>query len=143
MPSTFDKLGIRFQYPDNWTLDEHDALEGDNTVTVYSPGGGFWSVSLYAGRHDPDELARAVLATMRQEYNELDAESVRESVAGRELIGFDLNFYCLDLTNTALVRSFSTSAAAWLILCQADDREFDQMEPVFRAMTLSLLQSCP
>ena len=45
---------------------------------------------------------------MREQYDELDAEAVTEKVAGKELIGYDMNFYCLDLTNTAQVRSFRT-----------------------------------
>ena len=28
MPAHFDRLGISFQYPDNWTLDDSDALFG-------------------------------------------------------------------------------------------------------------------
>ena len=41
MPARFDKLGISFQYPENWTLDDSDALLGRKSVTVYSPGGRF------------------------------------------------------------------------------------------------------
>ena len=76
---------------------------------------------------------------MRGEYDELDAEVVRESVGGQDLIGYDINFYCLDLTNTALVRSFRAGERTCMILCQADDREFAEIEPVFRAITMSLL----
>jgi hypothetical protein len=87
----------------------------------------------------PKDLAEAALQAMRQEYSELDAERVREKSAGRELIGYDLNFYCLDLTNTALVRAVRTADATYLILCQAEDREFAEVEAVFRAITASLL----
>ena len=76
---------------------------------------------------------------MRQEYDELDAEPVAETIAGRELVGWDMNFYCLDLTNTAVVRGFSTPEAAYLIFCQADDREFDEIQRIFAAITFSLL----
>lgn len=34
MPATFDKLGLRFFYPDNWELDESEVLDGNNTVSV-------------------------------------------------------------------------------------------------------------
>ena len=36
MPAVYDKLGIRFNYPENWRLDESEALEGAATVTVYT-----------------------------------------------------------------------------------------------------------
>ena len=39
MPATFNKLGLRFTYPENWTIDESEALEGAAAVTVFSPGG--------------------------------------------------------------------------------------------------------
>ena len=59
MPAHFDSLGISFQYPDNWTLDDSDALLGRKSVTVYSPGGAFWSVAIHSGTADPAKLAAA------------------------------------------------------------------------------------
>jgi len=139
MPLEYAKLGIHFQFPDNWTLDESEALNGDESVSVFSPGGAFWSIIKHPNSVSPRELAEAALLAMRQEYDELDVEEVKESLVGHELVGYDLNFYCLDLTNTGLLRTFQTSEATYLIICQADDREFAEVEPVFRAMTRSLL----
>jgi len=139
MPAQYDKLGIHFQYPDNWTLDEIEARDNRNSVSVYSPGGAFWSLTIHPPDVSPQDLADDALAAMRQEYDELDAEPVAETIAGRELVGWDMNFYCLDLTNTAVVRGFSTPEAAYLIFCQADDREFDEIQRIFAAITFSLL----
>jgi hypothetical protein len=141
MPAVFDKLGIRFTYPENWKLDETEALEGAATVTVYSPGGSFWSISLHSIDTEPEELVAAAVKALRETYDELDAETTTDEIAGHELAGSDVNFYCLDLTNTALVRSFMGERFNGLILCQADDREFAEIEPVFRAMTVSLLKN--
>jgi hypothetical protein len=138
MPSTYDKLGIRFQFPDNWSVDENEARDSGNAVSVYSPGGAFWSITIHPLEITPRQLVDAALKTMRQEYDELDAEAVEETVGGREMVGWDMNFYCLDLTNTAHVRGFQTPQASYLILCQADDREFDEVAGIFRAMTQSL-----
>lgn len=140
MPAQYEKLGVSFRYPENWTLDERDAVEGDNSVTVNSPGGGFWTVVVHPPLTKPSALAETAMKAMKQEYRDLDAERVRETVAGRPLIGYDLNFYCLDLTNTALIRAAATEDATYLIFCQADDREFETVESVFRAMTASLLE---
>lgn len=139
MPAVFDKLGIRFTYPDNWTVDESEALGGECSVTVYSPGGAFWAVSLHSSESDPRELAASSVKALRETYPDLDVESTSERVAGQELVGSDVNFYYLDLTNTALVRAFRTPKFNVLVLCQAEDREFVEFEAVFRAMTLSLL----
>jgi hypothetical protein len=138
MPARYAKLGIRFQYPENWTLDESDAIKGDDSVSVYSPDGAFWSIIKHPLSSSPEELVEAALAAMRQEYDELDAEPVEETCGRQALVGFDINFYCLDLTNTALIRAFRTAQGAYLVLCQADDREFQEVEAVFRAITRSL-----
>ncbi|HET6882805.1 MAG TPA: hypothetical protein VFI31_21740 [Pirellulales bacterium] len=140
MPAFYDKLGIKFQYPKNWTLDEGEALEGEQSVSVYSPGGAFWSVVVRPPSQAPQELVDAALATMKQVYDELDAEPVEETIGDVELVGCDINFYCLDLTNTAVVRSGRTPRATLLVLWQADDRELAEVEAVFQAMTRSLLQ---
>ena len=139
MPARFEKLGISFQYPDNWTLDEEDALAGRKSVTVYSPGGAFWSVTVHPPSADPARLATAAVDAMRQEYAEIETEEIREAWAGREMIGYDLNFYCLDLTNTAQVRCLRTERTTYTIFCQAEDREYQQVQTVFQAITTSLL----
>jgi hypothetical protein len=139
MPATYNKMGISFQYPENWELDERDALQGERGVTVYSPGGAFWSVLLQPASVTPSEAVGTALAALRKEY-ELDAEEARETIGGHELIGFDANFYYVDLTNTAYIRAFRTPSATCLILCQAEDRELKDIEAVFQAMTLSLIR---
>jgi len=143
MPAQYDNLGICFQYPDNWTLDEEDALAGRNSVTVYSPGSAFWSVAIHPHSADPQKLARAAVKAMKQEYRELETEQTTETLAGRELSGYDLNFYYLDLTNTAQVRTLRTDRTVYTIFCQAEDREFDRLREVFQAITTSLLGRLP
>ena len=141
MPAEFNKLGISFQYPENWTLDEDDALTGRESVTLYSPGGAFWSISVHPGTADPLALARAAVDAMKSEYEQLEAHEARETLAGCDLVGYDLNFYCLDLISTASVRCIRTPRATYAVFYQAEDREFDQVRPVFLAMTTSFLQN--
>lgn len=141
MPATFNKLGFRFTYPDNWTIDESEALEGAAAVTVYSPGGSFWSVSLHPKETPTHDLVRSAVKAMKQTYDELDAEDVSETLVGKDLQGSDVNFYCLDLTNTAQIRAFAAPNYNVVVLCQADDREFEAIADVFKAMTVSLLQN--
>ena len=140
MPAVYDKMGITFQYPENWDLDERDALQGERGATVYSPGGAFWSVLLQPASISPQEAARTALEALRKEY-ELDAEETQETIAGSDLAGYDVNFYYVDLTNTAYIRAFRAADSTYLILCQAEDRELRDVEAVFRAMTTSLIRS--
>ena len=139
MPATFNQPGIHFQYPENWTVETDASSTQRRAVSVYSPGGAFWTVLLNPANSDPAELAQTALKTMQGEYDELDTEPAQEEIQGHELVGYDLNFYCLDLTNSAWIRACSTAAGAYLIICQAEDREFEKIAPVFRALTISLL----
>jgi len=135
----FNRFGLSFQYPDNWSIDVSAAVGRHAAVTVQAPEGGFWSVSSHAAGGPPDELARAVLAQMREEYRDLDAEAATDEIADRVLPGYDMNFYCLDLTNTARVRTLATAGVIYLIFCQAEDREWDRVAPVFAAMTTTFV----
>lgn len=137
----FHRFGLAFDYPDNWSVDTDDSADRYATVTVYAPGGGFWSVSGHAPGGDARELSAAVVAQMKKEYQDLDSEPATDEVAGHGLSGFDMNFYCLDLTNTAQVRTLETPEALYLIFCQAEDREWDEIAPVFAAMTTSFVAS--
>ncbi|MFM8378891.1 MAG: hypothetical protein ACKOB1_06130 [Planctomycetia bacterium] len=139
----FAHAGLAFDYPDNWSIDTTDSAGGRAAVTVYSPEGAFWSVSAHAPGGDPAVLSEAVVGQMREEYRDLDSEAAAETVSGRSLPGFDLNFYCLDLTNTAAVRTLETADAIYLFFCQAEDREWDRIAHVFRAMTTSFIAHLP
>jgi hypothetical protein len=143
MPAVYDKMGVRFLYPDNWTLDESEALSGNRSVSVYSPGGAFWTIVLHGASADPHDLANQALETLKAEYADAEVAEVSEQIGEQPVSGYDLNFFYLDLTNTALIRGFRTASASCLILCQAEDREFERVGPVFRAITTSLLNKGP
>ena len=133
----FDRFGLAFDFPDDWSIEVDDDESG---VTSTSPGGGFWSVSAYSDAGSPEELATAVADQMRQEFRDLDVEPADDEIAGRHLAGYDFNFYCLDLTNTATVRALDSEGRAYVLFCQADDREWDRIAPIFAAMTTSFLR---
>jgi hypothetical protein len=148
MPAIYDRLGLHFHYPENWVLDESPPPDDQcgagaelGSVAVHSPGGGFWMVAQYQGSTDPKRHVEAALNTLRELYDNLDDEAVRETVHGHKMVGYDVNFFCLDLTNTAVIRGWRTPDRTLLLLCQAEDREFEQLQQVFSAMTASLLLS--
>jgi len=141
MPAVFNKLGLRFSYPENWELDEAEAMEGSRAVTLYAPdGGAFWTVTAQPPKTDPLRLAKAAAKALKDEYDSLETEPVRETMAGVEMVGYDFNFYCFDLTSTAAVRVVPTKRATYVVFYQAEDRDLPEVEHVFRAMLLSLLQ---
>jgi hypothetical protein len=140
MPGVYNHLGIQFMYPDNWEIDQREAAVEENAVSVYSPGGAFWSLLVYPPDEDLDERTRDVVEALQKEYPEMDVRPVHEPLAGHELVGYDLNFFYYDLTHSAWVRGVHTPRANYVILCQAEDHEFDELEAVFRAITISLIR---
>jgi hypothetical protein len=135
----FSRRGIAFDYPDGWELEVENTTADRIAVTVYSPEGGFWAVSDQGPDCNAAEVAAAVAAQMRQEYPNLDDEPASTTAAGVTLPGHDINFYCLDLTNTAQIRTLRLPATTYLLFCQAEDREWERVAPVFAAMTASFV----
>lgn len=141
MSAQFAEAGLRFQYPENWTLDREGGRCECRSVTVSSPATAFWTLSVHPLASDPAALAEAAEHAMQEEYEDLESEETKDQIGGYELVGKNFNFYCLDLTNTAWIRCVRTDRATYTIFCQAEDREFDQVADVFRAMTTSFLSN--
>ena len=159
MPAVFDDLGICFEYPDNWSLEERDEGEqsGDAQIVISGPQTAFWHLSKHPANVDMEALFDETLAAMRAQYPDMEVEPAddltaeggwmdRDGETGSEgamgsLQGFNVNFICFDLTVTAWLRGFRTGTASYLLLCQAEDRELPVVGPVFRAMWISLLRN--
>ncbi len=141
MPKEYRYEGLGFFYPDNWQLEEEVRWGGEHTVVLYPPDGGFWSISFHSRHADPEELAKSAVAAMKEEYKGIDVQPVRETIDGRELIGFDLDFFYLDFIVSAQVRCLRTDRHTLVVFCQAEDRQFEKLAPVFQAILTSLIQS--
>lgn len=141
MPASFDQFGIRFDYPDNWTVESSEDDNSNAQVVVSGPQTAFWQLSKHPAGTELEPLFDEVLAALRSEYEEIEVEPEDEVVEGRMVRGFSVNFFYLDLTNTCWLRGFETPEANYLLVCQAEDREFAQVELVFRAMLASVLRN--
>ncbi len=127
-------------YPENWRVTDEQATPSEYEVSVQAPGGGFWSLHVFAHPTNPAGLADQVVQSMRQEYDSLESQDVTEVIGDAEAVGSDMDFFCLDFVVTARARAFRKGPRTYLVLYQAESREFEQIEPVFRAMTISLLR---
>ena len=141
MSKVFDKMGVRFEYPDEWQIDTKELQESSNSITIYGPQDCFWSLQINPQEVSPKEMVEQALQVMRDEYEDVEAEAFQETFDHLEVLGYDMTFYCLDLTNTAQVRAFRDEVASYVVFCQAEDRDFEEAEPVFAAITLALLSN--
>ncbi len=140
MVAKYDRCGIRFLYPDNWKVQEDTPQPHVHCVTLQSPGSGFWMLQTLESNESLEQLTSEVLASVREDYEEVEVHPAHEDVEGIPLSGYDLQFYCLDFVVSAKVRSFSLPDRVCLLLFQAEDSEFEKVVPVFAAITASLIQ---
>lgn len=141
MSAVYENFGLSFMYPENWQLSDEsgDVDAGPKTVTVNSPGGGFWTVHVYEPAVEPQHLADQFRLTMEGEYEGLEALPIAEEIGQATVTGYDMDFYCLDFVVTAQVRSLRVGKRTYVLSCQAETREFEKVSPVFQAMNYSLL----
>lgn len=135
----YENLGVRFQYPENWMLSEEQANNWPRAVTLEVPGGGFWALKIFPDEYLPGQIAAEALRAMRREYDMLEAEMVQEPVGKNAAVGYDLDFYCLDLIVRSKLRAFQCGANTYLLQFQAEDREFVRLDPIFAAITTSFI----
>jgi hypothetical protein len=133
----FHEDGITFSYPESWRLDR-EPMDDGWTVLVQSPQTAFVVVSFDPHLPTTEEMAATALEALREDYPELDSEPAVETLAGQMAVGHDVRFFSLDLTNTCWTRSFYSDAGTVLVLCQSNDLELDQNEPVLRAICASM-----
>lgn len=118
MLGVFDDHGVRFAYPASWELEV--AEEGTQTnVSAQSPDGlAFFVLRIDETRPDPTELADEALEAMRQEYPSLEAVPALETIDGHKAVGYDLEFFSLDLLIDCVIRAFRTPRRAILFFGQ-------------------------
>jgi len=141
MPAVYQQFGVRFLYPENWSLLDEETDEWPRTVTLQSPETGFWTLLVYPPDQDARQAVLAVIDPIREVYPDLEVLPAKETIADAEAKGVDIAFFYLDLLVEARIRCVKTPSAVILWHYQAESREFDTVEPVFRAIATSLLQT--
>ncbi len=139
MTAVFDQHGLKFQYPQNWQLHESrsdtDALE----ICLSAPSGAFWSLVAFDRSTDGQMLMDQVIDSLDEQYDSLEKTPANDEIAGVAMSGYDVYFYCLDLLVTTCLRTVQVDQYNLMFMYQAENREFDQQELVFQAITTSLL----
>jgi len=144
MPALFDNFGIRFEYPDNWSVEQQplDPVTGQGgQVIVTSPETAFWHLSRYSRDTQPETLFDEALSAIRSEHREMEVLPANDQIENQSLAGYDVSFFCFELTSTATLRAFQTADATYLIISQAEDGELQRVASVFQAMLTSTLRN--
>ena len=138
MDQQFCGLGIQFRYPDDWELSE-ELGEEEASITVSSPESAFWSVTVLRHCPDPDEVLQAAVEAFESEYSEMDVSKREATLSNRQVAARDIDFVCLELTNTACLRAFRTPRFTLLVLYQLTDEDLDDQQSTLEAISDSLI----
>ena len=137
----FKGLGIEFSYPANWQIAQDETTDFPRTISVHSPSGAFWSLTIHAGQMLPHVAAQDFKDAISAEYDQVDVTSVTVEIDGEDAVGYELDFYCLDFLVTCRVVAFERSGMTLVLCYQGENRDYDQLFPVFEAVTQSLVKS--
>lgn len=141
MTAVFEKHEIQFMYPENWKLVENNETDDFVEVSLESPEGCIWSVSVFPSETDADSLIEHCSEALNDQYEDFERFDYQGEIDQIPVIGFDANFYCLDFLVTAAARALKCGDKCLNIYYQAESRDFDKNAQVFNAITLSLVQS--
>lgn len=134
MPATHDAFGMRILYPENWTLQDDQEAQA---FTLESPSGAFMTLSRLASVDESKAAMEQAQKAMESEYDEVEQVAAARQIAGLEFTGITQRFVFLDLIITSHLLHFANDAGSFLVQLQAEDREMDEILPVFEAMLTS------
>jgi hypothetical protein len=134
----YEDHGVRFEYPSDWEVEvTKDSLEA--TVGVQEPSGlAFVLVTIDESCSDPGDVAETALEAMREEYPDLDAVPMVETIGEHDMIGHDVEFFALDIANAATVRTFGTPRRTILFFGQWTELGDNNLADIIRGMLSSL-----
>lgn len=141
MPATFRGLDLECTYPENWKFSEDNGEEGPIGFTVESPDAAFFSLIRYPWNCAPREVLEQAIPAINEDYEQFESNPMETGLGIADSRGAEVNFYCLDLLVTSQLMAFTLRPHTYLIQMQAEDRTFQKMKPVFKAMLVSILRS--
>ena len=137
MSDTFERDGVRFQYPPDWQLETEEDADSW-TASLQGPGTAFLVVSYCPGIEDPGELVDAAVEGLQADYPNLDAADAVDTLAGQPALGADVNFVHFDLTNTCWIRAVPAADGALLVMAQCTDEELQDQGEALKAIMATL-----
>jgi len=139
--ATFDRSGIRFRYPKNWTLAIEPAPDDESgwTATIESPATAFVVLSLRPDAESPAILVDEALAELVSEYPDLEQLPQVISVGGLPALGFDVDFVTVDTTVECRILGVESPAGPLLILTQVGDFDRSPNAEVLDAVLVSMI----
>ena len=142
MTAVYDKLGLKFLYPENWRLIDDSDSDTPHVITLETPDGSCtWAVHVYPADANRDAVLKETLASLQETYEDLEVAPTTAEFGDFEGTGVEALFYCLDFLIRAELQIVESPNKLFLFWSQAEDRVFDQHDLVFKAISVSLLRA--
>jgi hypothetical protein len=146
MTKSYQGLGLSCLYPENWTLTEDTQDDRVVGFTLESPSSAFMTVTQYPWTVTPEDAIDEACEAMSAEYDDVEFEATQADIDWLEhpLESFqsgDVRFYYLDLMVISRLMAFVLDQRTFLVQVQAEDRDFESLQMVFKAILISLLKS--
>lgn len=133
----FSGHGVRFEYPDIWEV-AVDETEGDVIVTVTVTETCFWLLRILRSCPTPPEVIESCLTGFREEYDEVEETTPDTSLCDLPAAAADVSFVCMDLLNSAALRSVRSLNHTLLVWWQSSQSELEEAQAIFDHMTASV-----
>ncbi len=134
---------IEFAYPENWQLVAPDDDYLPKEISLESPDGCFWVLHAFGKDRDSGELMAEVIKTFEANYEDFEYEPVPTDLEPAPSEAIQADFFCLDFLVTARMMLFEHQSLTYIVIQQAERRQFDKMALVFDAITTSLIGTLP
>lgn len=134
---------ISFAYPANWKLtdSEQDALPRE--ISLESPEGVLWVVHAFAPNLDADELMAEAIRSFKENYEDFEYSESPSELPNPPTRAIQADFFCLDFLVTARIMVFSETPLTYMVIHQAESRQFEESGLVMDAITASLVSEAP
>ena len=129
--------GVQFDYPDIWEISEVRD-DDDVIITVSMSETCFWTLRLLPACPPPPQVVESCVEAFKDEYEEVDVESVSAKLAEMPAVASHLSFFCLEMLNSVGLQSVRTSDFTLLLWWQGVQHELAETEPIFEHMTRSV-----
>ena len=128
-------------YPENWVLSDDGSSDLPRAISLETPEGAIWSVHIHNAEMDPDLLIKDTVTALEETYPDLEVSPSEHAFPDHPGTAVDTIFFCLDFL--VRIKLMTLQTKAWQIMAwyQAEDRDFDKQEPIFHAVTTSMIQS--
>src|ERR1044072_8087169 len=71
MPAIYENFGVRFLYPENWSVIDEEDDGWPQTVTVQSPQTSFWSLHVYPPNSELKPIVKELIAAIQEEFRDI------------------------------------------------------------------------